>query len=604
MSVQLEYNARSMPPADVAKSFIPPETHFVSLISRNHTLLLGPRGSGKTTLLKMLTLRALIGWTHPRASEFAGQVSFNSAFVPADIAWGKQIDALETLDFKAHRKEAAFVIHTLRALVHAMREAAELGARGAPDYLKHLAVNITSLQEEQFAKVVSPSLSIRPALNSLLGVELALEAKLDAINAGEVDKAFSVDAFPSKITLLISAFNGLTGNDDRRWALLFDELEIAPTPIKSFLLSGIRGFDDRVLVKLAMAPYMEDVAFERTPSSPQPFHDYQTIQLSYANKEDAIQFSIELFTTTFSRLGFVVSSIPAIFQSPTDEASFGRRGRKRHAIPPVFKSLAEKDDSFRKYANERKLLSAEYRFNENRNAQDIRKVLPIVVARDYYLRRFEQGRVVANRSRKSHSLYTGYPSIVEITEGNPRAILTLVGPMAQEYREYAARTNSVAPISTTSQANAIRRVELLLTSLLQVIPLDLGGFEAGKGLLDFVDQIGRGFEDRLLKRPFSADYVGTFILDENVTPAVVSAVGKALNAGALIHVPPPEGGPDSLLRGLKGQRFRVSYALASRYRLLLTLGEKVNLSKLLLEMRGVQVSETQKSLFDEGAFND
>ncbi|RVP08438.1 AAA family ATPase, partial [Sinorhizobium meliloti] len=178
MSVQLEYNARSMPPADVAKSFIPPEIHFVSLISRNHTLLLGPRGSGKTTLLKMLTLRALTGWTHPRASEFSSQVTFNSAFVPADIAWGKQIDALEALDFKAHRKEAAFVIHTLRALVHAMREAAELGARGAPDHLKHLAVQITPIQEENFAKVLSQNLSIRPMLNSLLGVELALESKL------------------------------------------------------------------------------------------------------------------------------------------------------------------------------------------------------------------------------------------------------------------------------------------------------------------------------------------------------------------------------------------------------------------------------------------
>lgn len=599
MSIQLEYNARSMPPADVAKSFIPPEAHFVSLISRNHTLLLGPRGSGKTTLLKMLTLRALTEWTHPRAIEFSGQVSFNSAFVPADIAWGKQIDALEVLDFKAHRKEAAFVIHTLRALVHAMREAAELDSGSAPDHLRHLAVKMTPSQQESFAKVISENLAIRPVLNSLLGVELALEAKLDSINAGEVDQAFSVEAFPSKISLVISAFNGLTGNDDRRWGLLFDELEIAPTSIKSFLLSGIRGFDERVLVKLAMAPYMDDVAFERTPASPQPFHDYQTIQLSYPNKEDAIQFSLELFTNTFSRLGFTVSSIPAVFQSPGNEASFGRRGRKRHTIPQEFKSLADKDDSFRKYVLEKRLFSAEYKFSENSFAQDIRKVLPIVVARDYYLRRFEQGRIIANRSRKSHSLYTGYPSIVEITEGNPRAILTLVGPMAQDYRELAGRTNSISAISTTSQTQAIRRVELLLTSLLQVIPLDLGGFEAGKGLLDFVDQIGRGFEDRLLKRPFTADYVGTFMLDDNVTPAVVSAVGKALNAGAIIHVPQPEGGPDSLLRGLKGQRFRISYALASRYRLLLTLGDRVNLSKLLLEMRGLRLPETQKSLFDE-----
>jgi hypothetical protein len=244
------------------------------------------------------------------------------------------------------------------------------------------------------------------------------------------------------------------------------------------------------------------------------------------------------------------------------------------------------------------LFSSEYVFNENNIARDIRKVLPIVIARDYYLRLFDEGRVVANRSRKSHLLYTGYPSIVEITEGNPRAILTLVGPLAQEHLQLAVNSNRVPPISYALQSQAIRRVELLLTFLLQVIPLDIGGFEPGKGLLDFVDQIGRAFEDRLLRQPFSTDYVGTFVLDENVTSAVVSAVGRAVNAGAIIHVPYPEGGPDSLLRGLTGQRFRLSYALAPRYRLLLTLGDRVSLSRLLFEMRGLNIAHSQPSLFD------
>jgi hypothetical protein len=290
------------------------------------------------------------------------------------------------------------------------------------------------------------------------------------------------------------------------------------------------------------------------------------------------------------------------FESPDETAGFGRRSgqsRRRASVPDEFRSLANKDSSFRKYAVDRGLFEENYKFSEDNVAKDIRKVLPIVIARDYYLREFDEGRVVANRSRKAHTLYTGYPSIVEITEGNPRAILTLVGPMAHEHLSSNAG-NEGAPFSTASQGQAIRRVELLLTSLLQVIPLDIGGFEVGKGLLDFVDQIGRAFEDRLLKRPFSTDYVGTFVLDDNVTPAVVSAVGKALNAGALIHVPYSDGGDESLLRGLSGQRFRLSYALAARYRLLLTLGDRINLSKLLVEMRGGSVAGTQASLFDPG----
>jgi hypothetical protein len=148
--------------------------------------------------------------------------------------------------------------------------------------------------------------------------------RLDAINTGAIDALFSVDSFASKITLLVSAFNGITGQDSRRWALLFDELEIAPTEIKAFLLSGIRSFDERIIVKLAIAPYMEDVGFERTPTAPQPFHDYQTIQLSYPNKDDAKEFSSELFLTTFKRTGINVASLEKIFESPSGSARFGR----------------------------------------------------------------------------------------------------------------------------------------------------------------------------------------------------------------------------------------------------------------------------------------
>lgn len=599
MNTLLEFNARPVPPSEVARSFIPPERHFAALLTRNHTLIMGPRGSGKTTLLKMLTVRALRNWSHPKSAEYARQIGFNAVFIPADVAWGKQIEALEQAGEGSHRKEAAFVLHTLRALIHAMREAVELGRVGAPAHLEHLAVAIDSVQEESVVRLITQRLKITPVINSLLGVENALESLLDEINSGESDQTFTVETLPSKVSIIVSAFNGISGDDDRRWALLFDEMEIAPTRIKSFLLSSIRSFDERIIIKLALAPYMADASFERTPTSPQPLHDYQTIQLTYPNKEDSIQFSVELFLSTFLRLGYEVKSLSDVFAMPPGGTGFGRRGSaKRRELPQEFLSLAEKDETFRAYLDERGLLSNKYSFTETKVAQDIRKVLPIVIARDYYIRRFERSHVSFNRSRKSHVLYAGFPSIVDVTEGNPRAILTLVTPLVHDLNHSFKSGEQPRKISSALQSQALRRVELLLTSLLQVIPLDFGGFEPGKGLLDFVDQIGRSFEDRLIRQPFRTDYVGTFVLDENVSNAIVGAVGKALNAGAIIHVPFPDSGPDILLRGLIGQRFRLSYSLAPRYRLLLTLGDRVSLSKLLWEVRRVSVTENQSSLFD------
>ncbi|MDQ7251452.1 ORC-CDC6 family AAA ATPase [Dongia sedimenti] len=605
MSYELEYNARSVPPAEVAASFVPPEPHFSRLLARGHTLLVGPRGSGKTTLLKMLTVKALRNWRHAEAKVFSRAIKYNAAFVQADIAWSKQIESLDALSFDPRRKEAAFVLHSLRALIHAMREAIDLGRSESPGHIAHLGARLDAHQEENLVEIISNGLGVTPVITSMLGVEVSLEAKLNDINSGQPDSSYSVESFPSKVSLAIAAFNGITGDDDRRWALLFDELEIAPKRIKSFLLSGLRSFDQRVIVKLAMAPYMEDAGFEKTATSPHPLHDYNTISLTYANKDEASKFSAALFASAFERFGFQVNDWSKIFQTPSS-SNFGRnrRIRKRDGLPLEFLSLARKDSSFARFVQDRNLLSSNYKFSDENNAQDIRKVLPIVIARDYYLRKFEGTRVVAERSRKSQELYAGFPSIMEITEGNPRAILTLIGPLARNYRMAIETDDRMSPISVAEQSSAISRVELLLTSLLQVIPFDIPGFNQQKGLLDFVDKIGRAFEDRLLRRPFSTDYLSTFVLDSNLTPTVMTAFGRALNAGAFIHVPNKDGGSDSLLRGFLGQRFRLSYALAPRYRLLLTLGDRINLSRLLIESQGIDISIQQPMLFREEGGDD
>jgi hypothetical protein len=599
MTVLPEFNARTAPSSDVAKSFIPPEDHFASLLSGNHTLLLGPRGSGKTTLFKMLTVRALRNWNHVEAPNYSRQLKFNAVFIPADTAWGKQIETFDEAPRRPGGKEAAFILHTLRALIRAMREAVDLGRSSPPAHLAHLAVELTTQQEEQLVRLLVDALRIAPVVSSLLGVELAFESLLDAMNSGVSTAEFNVDAMPSKISTIVAAFNGVTGDADRRWALLFDEVEIAPPRIKSFLLAGMRSSDDRIIVKLALAPYMDDAGFERTAISPQPLHDFQTIKLTYPNKHDAARFSEDLFRSTFARFGFEIDSLSAIFSHPPEGMGFVARSTRhagRKSLPPAFASLALKDASFKRYIAARGLTSPTYIFNEANVAQDIRKVLPIVVARDYYIRQFTGSHVAFHRSRKSKPLYAGFPSIIEVTEGNPRAILTLVTHLVQGLSINLREDSHLQKIGTALQSQAIARIELLLTSLLQVVPLDFQGIEARKGLLGFVDEIGRAFETLLLRRPFRTDYVGAFTLNEQVDPAIVSAVGKALNAGALIHIPYEDSGPDILMRGLVGQRFRLSYSLAPRYRLLLTLGDTTSLSKLLHEARGVDVQEIQPSL--------
>jgi energy-coupling factor transporter ATP-binding protein EcfA2 len=606
MSYESAFNAKRSSPREIARSFIPPGSHFQKIASNDHTLILGPRGSGKTTLLKMLTIQALNSWKHPQADELIERVQFNAVFVPADLAWGEQLEALSAFDFHPGRKEAAFVIHTLRALIFSMREAVELGRGEIRSSLNHLVVNLSAKKEEELTCLLASALDVTPLVNSLLGLELSLQSELNRVSSADDLDRFSVESLSSQISSVVSAFNGQTGDNHRRWALMFDEIEIAPKRIKDFLLYSQRGFDERIIIKLAIAPYMDDFKILNDGNSPNSIHDYKTVQLTYPNKEDALSFTIELFKSILNSANILTDNIATMIDRPTDTRGLGRsfsKPIKRDSIPEEFVSLFKKDNSFKLYIDSRKMFSTSYVFNEQNVARDFRKVLPIVTAREFYIRRHDTGSRSLSRSRKSYELYAGFPSLFEMTEGNPRAILAMSSSIVDDVMVKVRARKPPSKISTPIQVKSISLVETLLTTLMQAIGIEVSAGKAGKGLLDFMDEIGDAFQDRLLRQDFTADYVGTFLLDADVSEGAVAAVGKALNAGAIIHVPLPDSGPDSLLLGPRGQRFRVSYALAARYKLLLTLGNYINLSTLLAGRRDVDVRRVQPSLFDKGPPN-
>src|SRR5205085_8870489 len=71
----------------------------------------------------------------------------------------------------------------------------------------------------------------------------------------------------------------------------------------------------------------------------------------------------------------------------------------------------------------------------------------------------------------------------------------------------------------------------------------------------------------------------SFIVDTDTNDDLVDALGRALNAGAIVFV--NEKGEDLLLSSLKGKRFRLSYILAPHYTLPLMLGKARSLDSIL-----------------------
>ena len=583
-----EFNARSLPASEIPEWFVPPESHFLPLTTRDHTVMLGPRGSGKTTLLKMLTIKALNNWTASESKEYIPKIRFNAAMVPGDRLWGRQIADIE----RDHPGigEAIFVAHTIRALLRAMKDVIEVSEHGLRSELTHLKANMEPAKEKQFSEIASKAIRINISLNSVAGLIFELDSILANIDELKENRQFRYENLTGMINAVVSAFNELsTAPTDRRWALLFDELEIAPEKIQTLLMSIIRSGEQRVVYKLAFAPF-SPLVLDESPAGPKRTHDYGVIPLTYANKEDARTFIYQIAERLFLHHVNKLDDIKRILGN----SSYRVNHKTGNRMPDEFISLQNKDESFASYIKKNSVYRKN-KLNENEKAQYIRKIAPIVKARDYYLSSYTNNRARRERSRKAHTLYHGYPTLLEAADGNPRALLTMLVPMAQTLM-FEKPEGISKPITRVLQSEAIRRAESLLVSLLNVIPAEVEG-DNKKGLLGFVDRIGRRFEGRLLSGPFKPDLLTTFVVDDGVSDAEKFAVGQALNVGAIIHVPYLDANPDGILRGIEGMKFRLSYALAPRYRLPLTLGDTVNLSSLLSPSAGVE--SDQLSFFQE-----
>lgn len=594
---QVEFNAKSLSPSQVAATFVPPLAAFERLVNKNNCVVIGPRGSGKTTLFKMLLRRALPNWRDLAANQFLSRVRFHTVFIPADRAWGGQLsadgaDRTQRDGAGTTLGEAAFCAHTLIALVVAMRDSKEIA--NLPEDLSALHVELTNDDEADLAIIVARSLQLELGFPSLLGLEISLRDALLRMDPRKPLHEYpiwaNVGTLPTTISLMISIFSGIAKTETDHWVFLFDELEIAPQRIKSFLLDHLRGFEQKVTLKLAIVPFLRDIKqLSENYQSAQGGNDFDVIPLYYPNKDDAIEFSSALCGSLLERAGLGQERPEelfgtSVFNQGRMRLSSAARNATRAELPETFRSLAGKDPSFARYI-ELKGLNKPGILTEERRAADIRKVIQTVMLRDFHIKspashsRVTPGQLVW-RSRKSLSLYTGYPSILEISEGNPRTLLSLLVPLVSDL-VYRRESNAKLTIDHVRQGDAINRAVQTLVALVKTLPPSWAKRPTPRGLLDFVDTIGRALESRLLRDNFDPDYVGTFTVDDDSDGSVVAAVGEALNAGALVFVPDEGSTPDATLTSLVNKRFRLSYTLAPRYRLPLILGRPVKLSSLL-----------------------
>ncbi|KZY96211.1 hypothetical protein A3746_01200 [Oleibacter sp. HI0075] len=516
-------------------------------------------------------------WKGAEADIFRNSINYNGVFIPADAMWRAQLESAESQSEGVAIK--AFSIHTLTAFIDTFDFLLNNNELSAEDRIG---------AEIDFVESACEFLNIKPTIKSVLGVKISLRKILVNLNPrlpGPIEFPFNPENILAVCDGLIEIANHFLGYSNKKWALMFDELEIVPECIQRILFSSLRSCSPRIVLKLAYFPYNHTATPDDPLMSASERQDYEVIPLWYSDKKSARSFSQDLLVSSMNSMGLDSSNLEVYFGSSIINGVSESIGAYSKRFPDesghIYNRLAMKDASFASYLVDKKLdLNNLKSLTESERASKLRKANSIIIFRDYFLKSFGKSGTefkVVRRSRRqdaTYSLYAGIPSLIDITEGNPRVCLNLFFPMLREIVE-RMRNGRKAYLDPSHQGVAIENLVSSTRSYLKTIPATIG-IDNSDGLLQFLDRLGVNFNKLIIDREFKADLYSSFTVDSIVDENTLEALGAALNSGAVVYIPDNDVS-QAVIGSLRGKRFRLSHTLAPFYALPLVKGKSLSL---------------------------
>lgn len=590
------YNARHLDPKEVANAFVPSKK-FWTLLEPNNSLLIGPRGSGKTTLLKMLQPSALLNWKHEKTQEAYALTSFYGVFVPTDLNWKEELTvAVQALkkDEQQTLAEALFVANIQLAFATTLMQLAENSFENWETFRSISSDEeseiVTALEKMwRFESDEIPTLSfrslrrgLRGRINNLSSFRPNLPDKDLAIT--RVQTALRASQFSFETTMLeaIGLVEDVT-KQTRKWALCFDEVELAPDFIQVALFKRLRSPSDVILYKLAVAPHVPAAELLNKSEMPGVSNDWKPIPLWYRDqsevqRQESQRFCYELWQQIAVKEQGISLEPSLIFgQSEIgDQATskplpgfkahskYGRQGVWQLA----FDDLYRKDPSFREFLD-RKDINPEHLDAAPAKKRDsiIRKIAPLVYFRARFIKSIDPvGRATLNTTQVHPDIYSGWEAICAVCEGNPRWFKGIVDVLTKEWIS-KGRT-----LSRSFQARELQRAATRFRALVAACPVgdSLSYGDQAIGPAHLIERIAAFQREQLLQRPFTADPALSIEVGANESPELMQLVSVCVNIGALIGMDEEDSAIS--LSDLKGRRYRLSYLLAPSFVLPLRSG--------------------------------
>lgn len=566
-----EQNAKRLTPAEVASSFVP-HPSFGDLTNLDHCFVVGPRGSGKTTLLKMLQGEALMAWRGTQAKNLRERVRFSSVFLPADTLWSTQ-----TRSAAPEIGKAAFVLQGLYALVETMKYRASPPSTGETEAFH--AVELRHDQEVALVKSIRDGWRISPKGNSLAAVSAHLDVLLLEVSRRDPDviaKFSNVDAL-DLISFGVRTFNRVCGQPNHRWALLLDEMELAPPEIYREIIPFVRGGNSTLVLKISTSPFDRYHDIMGPQHGPMAGNDFRTVHLAGLPRTDVHAFSVGMWASARQSAGLPPTRIQDALGKSSIQKRAGSAGSTLEIQGSLIGEAAAKDRDLKAWLERRHVdLDQLHTLSYVQRSATLRKIYPLIVFREALLTFDPQAEKARGRSRKKqYEPFTGADAVITALEGNPRWIKTAYSAMFDR----AKIGRSSFSVSREAQWDALAYLADRFESLMKVMPSDRSE-STGLGFNEFIDKIAVYFHAVNIGR-FRPDPPTSFVVDNAVPQDVYPLLTLGLYSGALVHVR-DRGGPDTIT-DYRGKRFRLAYLLAIRdnREAPMRLGKHVALSRVL-----------------------
>jgi len=563
------FNAKNLRPEQVAKTFIT-SINFKKIAKRRHSVIIGPRGSGKTSMLKMLQVEALDSWNNEESHEYKRDIDFHGAFIATDRVFKEQVESLQFDNFSDDVKElfaiSIFTTHVFKSLAQAFQFTTKNNTENDTyDFIEAISLiwslNLKSYSFSSLMTALHVRKSLIPALaNKLRFFDSADISKIIIKDENSFLHLDMIQAVSAAVDLYEQFFpNGLTN-----WALLFDELELAPKCVVQRLIDALRGTNDKIILKLSVAPYSPEISIVKDIFSAAVGQDYDQVVLWNSKKlESNRQFTIDLVKSMLAERGIALEELDFIFKNPVLKL--------RNAL---FSELFRQDPSFRVYIRQKNIdIDNLESITGNDRRELLGKIAHIVRIRLAAMN-FNGGSTSKISLRKLHDYYAGKDMLFDLLEGNPRLIIGVLSPLLDEYQSTGKRVSVQRQLDEVNVA--INKFMLFLKS----IPIYQEGTKfRGIGVNTIINEIGDKFATEVLSTEFNENPVGSFTVDKNIPPALKSILGAALNSGALVHLHGLDS--DVFLGDLEGHKFRLSFLLVPKFNLPVNVMASSNLSSLI-----------------------